>query len=103
MSPPRIPPTVAMLTDTEPPLPMIDPSAAGVRDGTGDSNARGTVLNSVLGSDLVLPPPPPTIHHPPVSRMMEGNLIHRVQPEYPPLARQVRVQGHGGPASDDQP
>lgn len=64
MSPPRIPPTVAMLTDTEPPPPMIDPSAAGVRDGTGDSNARGTVLNSVLGSDLVLPPPPPTIHHP---------------------------------------
>ena len=25
--------------------------------------------------------------------MMEGNLIHRVQPDYPALARQVRVQG----------
>ena len=25
--------------------------------------------------------------------MMEGNLIYRVQPEYPALARQVRVQG----------
>jgi protein TonB len=24
---------------------------------------------------------------------MEGNLIYRVQPEYPALARQVRVQG----------
>jgi periplasmic protein TonB len=93
MSPPRIPPTVAMLTATAPPPPMIDPSAAGVRDGTGDSNARGSVLNSVLGSDPVLPPPPPTVHHPAVSRMMDGNLIHRVQPDYPPLAKQVHVQG----------
>jgi protein TonB len=25
--------------------------------------------------------------------MMEGNLLHRVQPDYPTLARQVRVQG----------
>jgi periplasmic protein TonB len=93
VSPAQIPPTVTMLTDAEPPPPMIDPSAAGVRDGTGDPNARGTVLNSGLGSDLALPPPPPAVHHPPVSRMMEGNLVYRVQPDYPPLARQVRVQG----------
>ena len=93
MSPSRIPLAVTMLTNTEPPPPMIDPSAAGVRDGTGDPNARGTVLNSVLGSDLALPPPPAVVHHPPVSRMMEGNLVHRVQPDYPTLARQVRVQG----------
>jgi periplasmic protein TonB len=93
VDPLRIPATVAMLNDTEVPPPMIDPSAAGVRHGTGDPNTRGTVLDSVLGSDHVLPPPPPAVHHPPVSRMMEGNLIHRVQPDYPPLARQVRVQG----------
>jgi periplasmic protein TonB len=93
MSPPAIPATVTILTETTPAPPMIDPSAAGVRHGIGDAHGRGTVLDSVLGSELALPPPPPAIHHPAVSRMMEGNLIHRVQPDYPVLARQVRVQG----------
>jgi periplasmic protein TonB len=41
----------------------------------------------------------PPVHHsepaakPPVSVMMEGNLIHRVEPPYPPIARQLRLQG----------
>jgi protein TonB len=93
ISPPVIPATVTILTETTPPPPMVDPNAAGVRHGVGDAQGRGTVLDSVLGSELALPPPPPAIHHPEVSRMMEGNLIHRVQPDYPVLARQVRVQG----------
>lgn len=44
--------------------------------------------------DVVTPPPVPVISPKArVSRMMEGNLILRVQPQYPPLARQARVQG----------
>ena len=93
MSPPRIPPGVTMLTETTPPPPMIDPIAAGVCHGIGDAHGRGTVFDSVLGSDLALPSPSAAVRHPPVSRMMEGNLVHRVQPDYPVLARQVRVQG----------
>jgi len=35
----------------------------------------------------------PVVHPPRVSVMMEGNLIHRVQPQYPALAKQARIAG----------
>lgn len=92
VAPPEIPRDVSMLTETVPPPPTIDPSAAGVRHVTGEAHGGGTVLDSVLGSNLVLPPPPPAVHRP-VSHMMEGNLIYRIQPHYPALAIQARVQG----------
>ena len=45
------------------------------------------------GTPLVPPPPAPAIHPPRISHMMEGNLIYKVQPIYPPLARAARIQG----------
>ena len=40
------------------------------------------------------PPPPPAVATKPrLSRMMEGNLVQRVQPDYPPLARMAGIQG----------
>jgi protein TonB len=91
--PQHIPPTVTMLTDAEPPRPMVDLSAIGVRHGTDDRDGRGTMIDSMGDSNFVLPPPATIVHRPPVSHMMEGNLVHRVQPEYPALARQARIQG----------
>lgn len=93
VSPPQIPQTIEMLTETVPPPPMVDPGAIGISHGIGDPSGRGTVIDSILGSRQVLPPPPPVVHRPPPSRMMEGNLILRVQPDYPTIARQARVQG----------
>ncbi len=93
ISPPQIPQSINMLTETAPPPPMVDPGAIGVSHGTGDPGARGTVPGSILGSDQILPPPPPPAAHPRPSTMMEGNLVLRVQPDYPAPARQLRVQG----------
>jgi periplasmic protein TonB len=95
ISPPEIPLHIDMLTEKEAPAPMVDPGTLGISHGTGDPRGRGSVLDSILGSRQVLPPPPPpqVANHPPVSHMMEGNLILRIQPDYPALARQARVEG----------
>jgi len=48
-----------------------------------------------MGNDVaVAPPSAPAATHPlKVSHWAEGNLIYRLQPVYPPLARQARIQG----------
>jgi len=52
------------------------------------------LLTSLIGTRPILPtiPPPPSrvIR---ISSMLEGNLIRRVQPVYPPLARTAHIQG----------
>lgn len=35
----------------------------------------------------------PATKPPRISAMMEGNLIHRVEPQYPMIAKQIRIQG----------
>jgi protein TonB len=42
---------------------------------------------------MVTPKPPMPTHPLKISQWSEGNVVHRVQPVYPPLARQARIQG----------
>ena len=62
--------------------------------GVGDPNG---VINNVLTLDNARPMPHPPIathaHTAPVSVIMEGNLVHKVEPRYPPIAQQVGIQG----------
>jgi periplasmic protein TonB len=93
LAPAEIPAVVSQWTETAAP-PPVDPSAVGISHGTRDPRSIGSVIDSILGSRYVAAPPAPSVaHHPPVSRMMDGNLIHRVEPRYPPLAIQAHIQG----------
>ena len=94
IAPRSVPREILQVDETGAP-PPVDLGGLGVSGGTGDPMARSGVFGSIWGPGVVLPPPPPppSAHPPRVSHMMEGNLIYRVQPQYPPLARQARVQG----------
>jgi len=94
VTPPSIP--ISVDRGAEPiPIPDVDACSSCVSGGTGDPTAaRNPVWGAIGSSAAVAPPAPkPTVPPPRVSRMMEGNLIYRPQPAYPPMARAARVQG----------
>jgi protein TonB len=65
----------------------------GVDGGMGKSRL-GVWGSPNFSVDVAPPPPPAAPTHPlKISHWAEGNIIYRMQPLYPPLARQARVQG----------
>jgi len=94
MQPSRIPPVI---TSDSGPQPVGGPDAGpgftgpGFLTGSGD----GPLIPSLLGGGThAMPAPPPSIVRTfRTSSMLEGSLIRRVQPVYPPLARSARIQG----------
>lgn len=72
-----------------------DPSAPDLpMAGFDQNNTGGDGIPAGLGNMPVAVPTRPVAVRPLlVSHLSEANLLHRVQPVYPPLARQARVQG----------
>ena len=71
------------------------PSGCVICSGAGRSPGPAGLPFSIGGAALPMPAVSPTpIAHPPhISRMMEGNLITQVKPQYPPMARTARIEG----------
>lgn len=93
MTPSHIPNVVAHITDDvlPPQTGPTGPYVPGLR-GIGDPN--GVLGGAREGVRPVMPvAPPPVVHTIRVSHMSEGNLMRKVQPVYPPLARAARIQG----------
>lgn len=72
------------------PAPELPGTWTGSRKGgTSELGADGGLGNVTVALPSRPVPPKPL----PISHLAEANLLHKVQPIYPPLARQARVQG----------
>jgi len=80
--------------DAHIPEPNWDACLDCIPGPTGTPGLHNWIIDSIGRDAVVAPPPPKPVARPPrISRMMEGNLIYRVQPVYPPMARSARIQG----------
>jgi periplasmic protein TonB len=94
VAPKVIPKDVKIIKEEEQPPDMGAGIAGGVPGGVA-GGSMGGVIGGVIGGAGGAPPPP----KPNVSRVRVGGavqaakLVNRVQPMYPPLARQTRISG----------
>jgi protein TonB len=77
-----------MINEIEPPPQVSYNTVDSVDGGTGNA-ARNGVLNSIHDSLSHIASKPAFR----TSTMLQGSLIRRVEPVYPPLARAARIQG----------
>jgi protein TonB len=92
IAPPSIPRDIARVSDIGAPA-APDFSRIGVPGATGGRRI-GFFGPSAESVTIVQPPSAPAPVHPlRISHWAEGNVTYRVQPAYPILARQARIQG----------
>src|ERR1700727_1876056 len=94
-TPTKIPKKIEMIKEDEAPPPvMASTGVVGGVPGGVPGGSMGGVIGSVLSSTPVAVPKIATPQRVRVSAgVTSGLLVRRIQPNYPPLARQARIQG----------
>lgn len=94
-TPTKIPQKVEMIKEDEPPPPSVGAGVAGGVPGGVPGGSMGGVIGGIIGqTTTAVVPKVATPQRVRVSQgVSEGLLIHQVKPQYPPLARQARIQG----------
>ncbi len=91
--PPSIPDRIAQVNEASQDVDMA-PSAPDLSSFRSGRSGLGGGVDGGTGEMLVAIPPRPVVTKPIlVSHWAEGNLVYRVQPTYPAIARESRVQG----------
>src|SRR5580658_4634648 len=93
-TPTKIPQKIKMIQEDEAPPAMASAGVVGGVPGGIPGGSMGGVIGSVLSSTPTVAPHIATPQRVRVSSgVSSGLLIRRVNPTYPPLARQARIQG----------
>src|SRR5580692_9318195 len=101
MAPKTIPKDIANIKEEELPPPSSSGVVGGVVGGV-PGGAPGGVLGGIIGAvPNAAPPPPPVKEEKKATpsrirvggNVQQANLIRKVTPLYPPLAKQARIQG----------
>jgi len=103
MAPKQIPKDIAMIKEEELPPPSASAGVVGGVPGGVPGGASGGVIGGIIGSVPTAAPPPPPVKavEKPVTpqrirvggNVQAANLVRKVTPQYPALAKQARVQG----------
>jgi protein TonB len=93
-TPTKIPEKVQMIKEDEAPPPVTAAGVVGGVPGGIPGGQMGGVIGGIINSTPVAVPKVATPQRVRVSQgVTQGLLLRRIQPTYPPLARQARIQG----------